>query len=297
MGTAAGTAAAGNDSRLAEGAAAAQTVRSLGGGATQAAAGNDARLSDARQPLDASVTDAKVNGAAAIAQSKLALAITDAQVAAGAAIAEAKLALATDAAPGTGSRRTLGGGANQAAAGNDSRIVNAVQPNTSPALNEVTLSGPVRFPGTIGAAILHWGHGFAYMGGSGGGAGNTSFNVIDADGVGKSHGFTGAFFSAWSDVKLKRNIRRISNPVDKLMAFEGKRHEWADADLGPSFGFLAGEVKAVMPEVVGYDETQGVETLDYMKMVPVLWEALKDSIAVIRDLRDRVTALETAAAA
>src|SRR5499427_6006257 len=45
-------------------------------------------------------------------------AIVDADVNAAAAIAEAKLNLATDAAAGTGSRRTLGSGAQQALAGN-----------------------------------------------------------------------------------------------------------------------------------------------------------------------------------
>jgi hypothetical protein len=61
---------------------------------------DDARLGDMRPPLDLSVTDAKV--------------------AASAAIAESKLALAADAAAGTASRRTLGTGATQAAAGNHS---------------------------------------------------------------------------------------------------------------------------------------------------------------------------------
>lgn len=66
------------------------------------AQGDDGRLSDTRTPADASVTNAKV--------------------AATAAIAESKLALASDATANTASRRTLGTGALQAAAGNDSRL-------------------------------------------------------------------------------------------------------------------------------------------------------------------------------
>jgi Repeat of unknown function (DUF5907) len=114
--------------------------RTLGTGAAQAAAGNDARLSDSRAPSGAAsgdlsgtypspqiaagvIVNADINASAAIAKSKLAaLAIVDADVSVGAAIAEAKLALASDAAPGTASRRTLGTGANQAAAGNDARF-------------------------------------------------------------------------------------------------------------------------------------------------------------------------------
>lgn len=70
----------------------------FGTGATQAVAGNDARLSDQRTPTDNSVTNAKVSATAAIDESKL--------------------NLASDAAAGTASRRTLGTGATQAAAGN-----------------------------------------------------------------------------------------------------------------------------------------------------------------------------------
>lgn len=94
----------------ADAAAAIASLRTLGTGATQAAAGNDTRLSDTRTPTDSSVTDAKV--------------------AAAAAIAESKLNLASDAAAGTASRRTLGTGATQAAAGNDSRLTDARAPTT-----------------------------------------------------------------------------------------------------------------------------------------------------------------------
>lgn len=48
--------------------------------------------------------------------------IVDADVSASAAVAESKLALASDAVAGTASRRTLGTGAQQAAAGNDARL-------------------------------------------------------------------------------------------------------------------------------------------------------------------------------
>lgn len=55
-------------------------------------------------------------------------AITDVKVNAAAAIAESKLALATDAAAGVGSRRTLGTGPLQAAAGNDPRFTDSRTP-------------------------------------------------------------------------------------------------------------------------------------------------------------------------
>lgn len=66
----------------------------------------DPRLSDQRVPTDGSVTNAKVSSSAAIDESKL--------------------ALASDAAAGTASRRSLGTGSTQAAAGNHSHTASQI---------------------------------------------------------------------------------------------------------------------------------------------------------------------------
>ena len=72
---------------------------------------NDASVTNTRTPTDGTVTNAKV--------------------ASNAAIAESKLSLASDAAAATASRRTLGTGAQQAAAGNDSRLSDTRTPTDS----------------------------------------------------------------------------------------------------------------------------------------------------------------------
>lgn len=89
-------------------------------GAALEAARTDTRWTNARTPSDDSVTSAKIVDGA----------IVNADVNAAAAIAESKLSLASDAAAGTASRRTLGTGATQAAAGNDSRLSDARTPTT-----------------------------------------------------------------------------------------------------------------------------------------------------------------------
>lgn len=126
FGTTSTTAAAGNDSRI-TGAeqttnkAAANGYASLDGttkvpvaqlptgtGATNVILGNDTRLSDARTPIDASVTGGTAGAGVKIAANT----ITDANVA----------AANKDGVAGTASLRTLGTGAQQAAAGNDARL-------------------------------------------------------------------------------------------------------------------------------------------------------------------------------
>lgn len=78
---------------------------------------------DAQAARRGAIVNADIAAAAAIAKTKLApLDVLDADVDPAAAIQESKLALATDAAPGVGSRRTLGPGAQQACPGNDPRL-------------------------------------------------------------------------------------------------------------------------------------------------------------------------------
>lgn len=82
---------------------------------------------------DLAVTNGKIAANTIVASAKISPAsitnpeyqdnsINNAKISSSAAIVETKLSLATDAAAGTGSRRTLGTGATQAAAGNDSRF-------------------------------------------------------------------------------------------------------------------------------------------------------------------------------
>jgi len=130
--------------------------------------------------------------------------IVNAKVAANAAIAESKLALASDAAAGTASRRTLGTGATQATAGNDSRLSDQRTPSDGSvtlAKLATAIANAIVKPGTVfdfagatlpdgyllcdGSAVSRdtYADLFAAIGIThGSGDGSTTFNLPDARG-------------------------------------------------------------------------------------------------------------------
>ena len=128
------------------------------------------------------IVDADVAVGAAIAKAKLApLDVLNADVDPAAAIAESKLSLATDAAPGTGSRRTLGTGAQQAAPGNDLRFAPVGAQLMYAGVNDPNPNWMIcdgRAVGRAAYAALFAVLGTAY----GAGDGSTTFNLPDKRG-------------------------------------------------------------------------------------------------------------------
>jgi hypothetical protein len=108
-----------------------------------------------------------------------------------------------------------------------------------------------------------------------------------ADGPGTNYG--GA-----SSIRWKRNIRPISNALDKVLSMRGVYFDW-DKDHGGShdMGMIAEEVGKIIPEIVQY-ESNGLDAsgMDYGKLTPVLLEAIKVQQSMIEELQKRVAILE-----
>lgn len=92
-----------------------------------------------------------------------------------------------------------------------------------------------------------------------------------------------AFYT--SDSRLKINVKRISDPLEKLRWINGVTFDWDQAkiseldNVGPKpdsdIGLLAQEVEQVFPQAVTKRE-DGYKAVDYAKLVPVLLEAIKE---------------------
>jgi len=103
--------------------------------------------------------------------------------------------------------------------------------------------------------------------------------------------------TAYSDARLKENVKPIEGALDKVMKLQGVTYTRNDSeDKSTKIGFIAQEVKEVVPEVVSIspDELAGLDdrhSLDYGKMVALLTEALKDQQKQIEELKAKLDGL------
>lgn len=95
-------------------------------------------------------------------------------------------------------------------------------------------------------------------------------------------------FNYTSDRSLKKNIKTISNPVDKIMNLRGVSFNWKDNGQA-SLGLIAQEVEKVFPELVTGD---GLKSVQYGNLVAPLIEAVKEQQREIELLNKRIEALE-----
>ncbi len=100
-----------------------------------------------------------------------------------------------------------------------------------------------------------------------------------------------------SDRRYKTGIRTVESALDKVLAMRGTSYDFAaeqipaDYKAGKQVGFIAQEMQAVMPELVKED-SEGMMSVNYIGVIPVLVEALKEQHEVIEEKETRIAALE-----
>lgn len=107
-----------------------------------------------------------------------------------------------------------------------------------------------------------------------------------------------------SDVRLKENITSISAPLQTLKKLNGVKYDYKasmymkdtinvsapykkyiDKSRKDNFGFIAQEVEKVLPQVVNHDDSTDLYSIDYIKIIPLLVEAVKDQQSQIDSLK------------
>jgi len=90
--------------------------------------------------------------------------------------------------------------------------------------------------------------------------------------------------TAYSDERVKANIQKIDNALDKVNQLNGYTFDRTDVDMPRQTGVIAQEIQKVLPEAVVESE-DGQSTVAYGNLVGLLIEA-------VNELTNKVKALE-----
>lgn len=101
-----------------------------------------------------------------------------------------------------------------------------------------------------------------------------------------------AFYVSPSDIRLKTDLNKISDPMAKVLELSGYTYKWNDLGADKykqntektDVGVIAQEIEKVLPEAVKTD-TEGYKTVAYDKIIPLLIEAIKDLKQEIDELK------------
>lgn len=117
-------------------------------------------------------------------------------------------------------------------------------------------------------------------------------------------------FVSGSDSRRKANIQAIVNPLDRVLAINGKQYQVINKEgevedelsySGKKIGFIGQEIIEVLPEVVKFYPEADTPTesgwasaysIDYGSVTALLVEAIKEQQTLIQSLTTRLSALE-----
>ncbi|MFN6410090.1 MAG: tail fiber domain-containing protein [Bacteroidota bacterium] len=96
----------------------------------------------------------------------------------------------------------------------------------------------------------------------------------------------GTLTTAASDLRLKRDIATIAQPLEKVMALRGVTYNWKDTSLPKRMmGMIAQEVLSVVPELVFQNKADGFYGINYGETAGLLIEAIKEQQHLIGELK------------
>ena len=91
--------------------------------------------------------------------------------------------------------------------------------------------------------------------------------------------------TAYSDERLKDNIKTLTDGLDKIEKLRGVTYT---RDEKESIGVIAQEVEKIIPEIVlTADDEMGTKSVDYSRITAVLIEAVKELSARVKELENK----------
>ena len=175
-------------------------------------------------------------------------------------------------------------------------------------LNDITLSGDISIP--VAKKLYFGGGDHTYIGEDvddrlrffTGGSEFMRFTEDTSDTINLYHntfvtgdvnatGDVVAYYS--SDKRLKDNIVRIENPLEKVGKIGGYTFDWNDKQktyTGKDVGVIAQEIQEVLPELVT-ERDNGYLAVKYEKIVPLLIESIKELKQEVDEIKQKCDCL------
>jgi len=91
----------------------------------------------------------------------------------------------------------------------------------------------------------------------------------------------------YSDESLKHNVKPLQRTAKGIHDLNPVTYRWNQSKL-QDVGFLAQEVEAVFPTLVHTDEESGIKSVDYIRLIPYLVDAIKSQQAQIESLKQAI---------
>jgi hypothetical protein len=95
---------------------------------------------------------------------------------------------------------------------------------------------------------------------------------------------TSTDYNSASDIRLKENVKKIDNPIDKIVRIDGVTFNWK-SDNKPSMGVIAQNIEKVLPELVNGEDSK---TVNYNGIIGLLIECVKTQQEQIGNLNRRL---------
>lgn len=98
----------------------------------------------------------------------------------------------------------------------------------------------------------------------------------------------------YSDSTAKENITKLTNKgLEAIKQLSGVNYTWKnDISHRKQAGFLAQEVEKVIPEAVFTNDSTKKKSLAYSFIIPYLTEAIKEQLAQVEELKNRIISIE-----
>ncbi len=131
-------------------------------------------------------------------------------------------------------------------------------------------------------------------------SGNMAINATSANGyrLYVNGTVSGTSFTNISDRRLKSDIRPLTGALALVQALHGRRYQWnaQGVALGgiahqEQVGVIAQELETVLPELVSTG-TNGIKTVNYAQLTPVLIEAIKELSQQVQTLQTQNAGLQ-----